>query len=419
MSKSGNTVFPALRCRMGDWIYYVTFMSFNDIGYWVKSTTEVHRNRQLSQWIQRALNKYHADNIARYLQRQSERFFNAIVIGVYGGDPEWFALRVSQRTDALEPYLTSELEDHLERSIGLLQLNGEPKPKLFAIDGQHRVAGIKQAIKESSELGKEEVCAIFVAHMKTKAGLARTRRLFTTLNKSAKRVSPMDIVALDEDNGFAIVARSLTEEFPLLSQEGLIAFNPGAALNETDATAITSIIALYEIAKDIHPSRKTKEFPGRTAVRHSRPEDDELERIFKFNKAYWTYLAERVPEYRTVFAGKRKAGAFRQQNRNHLLFRPIGQRAFAGAVRVLMDRRRSMEEAVDQLLSVNLWLHDRNWHNILWDPTAKRMITQSARAPAEAFLLRQVGERARTTQADKRLSALLDRRGQSLTNPAG
>ena len=51
---------------------------------------------------------------------------------------------------------------HLEGSLGILRLSGEET--LFAIDGQHRVQGIKKALEENTELKREEVSVIFVSH---------------------------------------------------------------------------------------------------------------------------------------------------------------------------------------------------------------------------------------------------------------
>lgn len=73
---------------------------------------------------------------------------------------------------------------------------------MFTLDGQHRLAGIQQAIEKGLEQDPfDEVSVIFLAHEDTRPGLERTRRLFTTLNKTAKPVSKGDIIALDEDEG--------------------------------------------------------------------------------------------------------------------------------------------------------------------------------------------------------------------------
>lgn len=67
-------------------------------------------------------------------------------------------------------------------SVGFLTLTGQEK--LFALDGQHRLAGIKKAVKDGLDNDPyDELSILFVGHKDTQRGLERTRRLFTTLNK--------------------------------------------------------------------------------------------------------------------------------------------------------------------------------------------------------------------------------------------
>ena len=65
-----NTTFPALRCKMGEWIYYLTFFKFSDVVDWIKPTDQIHTSKQLRDMIQRALTN-NADSIANYLLLQA------------------------------------------------------------------------------------------------------------------------------------------------------------------------------------------------------------------------------------------------------------------------------------------------------------------------------------------------------------
>ena len=124
-------------------------------------------------------------------------------LGFYGGSPDWYELDI--RTNHL--FDAEALPRELDGVLGFLRLDGTET--LFAIDGQHRVEGIKQALQENAELKREEVSIIFVAHRNDPSGMERTRRLFTTLNRYAKPVSKSEIVALDEDDILAIITREI------------------------------------------------------------------------------------------------------------------------------------------------------------------------------------------------------------------
>jgi len=64
---------------------------------------------------------------------------NALVVATYGGQPNWHALNdVKSRTKDGE---LKSLDDDMIASVGFLTLQGDEE--LFALDGQHRLAGIK------------------------------------------------------------------------------------------------------------------------------------------------------------------------------------------------------------------------------------------------------------------------------------
>ena len=211
---------PALKGIIGDWVYYVTLLPFREVRKRIRRNDEIHETKELQDWLQRELTN-RSDNIAEYLATQQQRFFNGIVVGVYGGEPQWYPLSLQPST-YLDPI---SVDEDVEVSMGILKLSGDEK--LFAIDGQHRVEGIKHLAERMGEQTFEEMpdelCAIFVAHKKSPAGLQRTRRLFSTLNRHAKPVSPTEVIILDEDDIVAITCRYLIEKHPLF-MEGKISF---------------------------------------------------------------------------------------------------------------------------------------------------------------------------------------------------
>jgi hypothetical protein len=74
-----------------------------------------------------------------------------------------------------------------------------------------------------------------------------------------------------------------------------------------------------------------------------------------------------IPEVKEVLSKEVLPGEYRKPNNNHLLMRPVGQRAFAGAVGVLAAGGVSIREAVKSLSAIDLWIHKKAWHQILWD----------------------------------------------------
>jgi DNA sulfur modification protein DndB len=382
---------------MGDWVYYVTFMRLTDVAEWIKPTDQIHKSTRLSEFIQRQLDGTHATAIAKYLVSQEQRLFNAIVVGVYGGEPNWAPLHVSDPRDVL----TDDEESEVQKSMGILRFTGEES--LFAIDGQHRVAGIKKVLGSPKAPLADEVAVLLVGHTRSLQGQMRTRRLFTTLNKTAKKVSERDIVALDEDNGFAVVTRMLVDDFDLFKSGGYVAMTGDASIS--DDAHLVSLVGLYGITRDLYPSKPPAALgtlPAKREVGTARPQNAELEAIFKFNCKYWTLVTQNVPEYKAALSGKQRPGKYR----DHLLFRTVGQRAFAGAVQVLLIRGASMSGAVKKLSRAEMSLTSTEWANILWDPVSKTVVPQN-RGLAESQLLSLVGEEPRSHAAKARLRTYL------------
>lgn len=382
-----SKTFPSLRGHVGDWIYYVTLMTFQDAKDCIKRTDEIHQNKGLRDMIQRALTD-RTGEIVEYLKTQPQHFFNAIVVGIYGGEPQWSPVSIGDNPRLGSP----NLSEASRRSIGLLSLSGDEK--IFAIDGQHRVEAIKVALTDATKLAEEEICAIFIGHKMTESGRQRTRRLFTTLNKYAKPVSPGEIVALDEDNAFAIITRKLVEEYePLKGTKVLFAKTPPIPRNEK--RAFTTVLTLFGLVEILSVSKTDSSIVEVKAMKNRRPSNEKLEELYLLNKTFWDALQKHVKPVREVLSAETEealAAEYRTNEGGHLLFRPAGQKAFAHAARVLVDKGMTMNHAVGGLSKINMDLNTRPWVNVLWDSVGKRMIKSVNTQLAQNIFLRMVGQ---------------------------
>ena len=414
MNTNGRTSFPALRCEMGDWVYYVTYLRFSDVSRWIGQSTDFHKSEKLREMIQREIGD-RVDPIVDYLKEQKERFFNAIVVGVYGGSPQWFPIKVGK-----SPVLGSpDLDANSRATIGLLKLDG--KEDLFAIDGQHRVVAIKRALEQKQSLATEELCAIFVPHSKDDAGLRRTRRLFSTLNRYAVPVSKGEIVALSEDDAFAITTRRLVEDFPLLKsglkdKDGFVEFRKTAPLPVSDHRHLTTVLALYDITMSVSiPILDKNQRRQMERLKHRRPPDHTLKSIYTDQTLYWKLLVSHFSEYRELFKSKpddEVAAEYRFQDGGHFMFQPAGQQAFARCVRTMMDRDSSMAEAVSTLAKAPMDLTAPPWRDVLWNPSTQRINFKTSNLLIDSLLLHYVDQKPR-----KEGFELLEEYRKSVGNP--
>lgn len=226
---------PVIRGSIGDWTYYTGLFSFKDILERVSPINdELHKSKSLNDAIQRSITDNYK-SIKEYIINQDERFFNAIVLAIYDGHPNWIEVEL-------------EIENESFYNLGFLSLSGEEK--IFPVDGQHRVEGIKKALIMRSDLEKENIPVIFIGHKKNDEGMKRTRRLFSTLNRYAKPVSLKDIVALDEDDIIAITTRYLVENHSLFQNENVI-FSLQKNIPDSEKKALTSLISLADCVNEL------------------------------------------------------------------------------------------------------------------------------------------------------------------------
>jgi DNA sulfur modification protein DndB len=365
-------IIPALRCSMGSWVYYAAAMRLGDVAARVRLAEAIHESKSINELIQRALDK-RASDIGDYLLNQrKERFFNAIVVGVYGGEPEWLDLRVEENP-ILAP---ADIPEYVTESLGILRLSGSEQ--LFALDGQHRVVGIREALGRDAKLSAEQIIALFVAHEKSKSGLERTRRLFTTLNRYAKPVNKRDLIALDEDDIVAIVTRKLVDTYPLFLNK--ISIKHTKSMPASAVEQFTSIVALYD-ALDIYLRSKsdstTREW---TRFKRFRKADATIQDYYDAAAQLFEVIGRHfneVGEMRREPPRSNVAGKYRTRNGGHLLFRPIGLSILVRTVVSLTSEGKTLTTAVRAISRVPMELDADPWLGLLWDPQNQRMIVRS------------------------------------------
>lgn len=374
-----RTLLPCMRARMGDWWYYITAMTFGQINSRVLKVENIHERRELKTWIQRDIRPERLEQISDYLISQKQHFFNSIVVGIYGGEPDWYPITVGRN-----PAMPSlQLEAGSKHTFGFLCLTGSEE--IFPIDGQHRVEGIKKALSHRASLIEDQQCVIFVAHRKTEKGRTRTRRLFSTLNKYAKPVSKGELVALSEDDTFAIVTRKIIDEYKYLNIN-LVPLTKTANIPGNDNRCITTVLALYDLIQIISLPPRSRE---KRALEVGPPDKLRVKEIFEATCEFWNHLRRFVPEIRRVMQSapdNELAKKYRTRKGGHVLFRPVGMKAFGRAVQILVDRGKDSEEAVDLLSRTTLSLNAPPWQGVLWSTVAKRVINKNGKLAYNLFL---------------------------------
>ncbi|MDR2719243.1 MAG: DGQHR domain-containing protein [Nitrososphaerota archaeon] len=384
-------ILAALRAQMGDWTYYMTYMTMQEISRRIVPAQTFSSSKVLQEWLQRKILNERKKQIEHYLVTQPQRFFNSIVVGTYGGDPQWSEVIVD-----VEQTSDLKLPENLQGVIGFLTLSGAET--LFAIDGQHRVEGIRLTVKDHPNFGEEEVPMILVKgitvsdRLKDPDGFQRTRRLFTTLNRYAKPVSKKDIIVLDEDDAIAIITRRLIEEYPLFS-ESKISVKATTNIPLNDKLSFTSINALYD-ALNIFLRNKPKS--GWNEFKRFYPGDETIEEFYQKSIELWDTMCNIFPaiaEMKNSKPEEETAGKYRTIDGGNILFRPIGLLLFIKIIRLLMDNNGlKLSEAIERLVKIPLELSNEAWTHLLWNPLNHRIFSNTLnRNIAEKLLFHATG----------------------------
>jgi len=346
MKQLPHLQLPALRGHFGDWIYYSCIVKMSDLAARVDYAERLHPNKQLSKLIQRTLKEKRATEIAEYLYRENERFFNSLVIAVYGGEPHWAPVKID---DPKSEYAENLDDKSMGNSLGILTLSG--KEELFAIDGQHRLSGMKELFSSSLDFNPDDevdlVPVLLVAH--SNDTIERTRRLFTTLNKTAAVVNKKDRIALDENDAMAIIARRLVEEHDWFGEKRVsMATTNNLPIN--DKSCFTTIGNLYDILSilfvDIENIESIKE------LKTFRPSDETLDKCFNAAVKYFETLGSIIPELKMYFKSDNPESvikAYRHEDGGSIYFRPLGLTIITEVVRSMKKEGKNWKTLLPKL----------------------------------------------------------------------
>jgi len=371
---ANKTYIPAFQASVGDWTYYICVMKYAEVKRQVGFAHELGGNKDLNTMIQRGISA-RTDDIRDYLLSSEHRFLGSLIVAAWGGDPNYTDLEMSDPEGLLEG---------LDSGFGVLTFDGTQQ--YFALDGQHRLTAIREALLKDPGLGNDDISVLMVPHYDTDEGRERTRRLFTNINRNAKTTTKSENIALDVDDGFAIVTRRLLQEHDFLSQTGRVRVftRPptdsgemvlaGASVPKTDKAAWTTITVLYDMV-----ARLAADLPSELHDAASRPSDQVLEDAYnELSKRLDAVMhhcgglrkrLEQASNARDVRAPKDQEGT------GHPLMRPVVQKAVCEALRQLLEHGDHDFEDGTKGLAKLTWRMDSAPWTAVFNPANSRMLT--------------------------------------------
>ena len=435
-SKSGHVL--ATRSKMGITSSFITAASLGwiaanvrfarDLPFWHNKKDESGRllidETTLAELSQREPDWSRQIQMVRYLiERENHKFPTIIVVARKEWTDDKNANEWKKDGCARENSVT---EVPLDTKGSFIDLDCE-NTEFYALDGQHRLMALigladllknrslphkkknghvipnktltlKEAQKRSAsemqtllneKMGIEIIPAVQKDEPRVKA-LRRLRTIFVHVNRQAKRLTKGEIILLEDDDGFAIVAKNVMVSNSLLKNKKRVESKMGQLRDS--AHHYTTLETLVEITRLFlghlsFPAWKPKEKNDMPL----RPDDDELEKGLAEMDEYFEFLSQ-LPSHDALIQDQSKsAGDFRDKkndfssakHEDNILFRPIAQMAFAEAMAELIGEKRKKFKHIIQTLveheqKGDLQLRDPKsiWFGVLCDLSDRKMRRQ-------------------------------------------
>ncbi|OBI60630.1 DNA sulfur modification protein DndB [Mycobacterium sp. E796] len=408
---------------------------------------------------QRAPNWSRQQILTMYLFRQPRRKFPPMLVVVqeaWVNDPDsdmWDENGCATRTS-----MPISMELTPDGSYAILDLS-EAGVTIYVIDGSHRYIGIK-GLKELMDTGKlmakkpdgsdaktwqdkDKLMAEFGVTQADVDGILdesmgiefipaviegetmvearrRVRSVFVHVNKTAQPPTKGEIAILDEDNGFAIVAKAVAFSNKLFKKD-----DPGDRINwKTNALPknskwLTTSVTLIEMVKDFLGEKKVyaKWKPETSKEIPFRPVENELEDGETEMNDFLNRVAA-LPVFTKVATGTAidDLREFSPDGAGHLLMRPIGQQILAEAVGYLFNHPDGPKMTLDVIFK-RLTTYDKAggfenisdpksaWYGLTYNPYKKAMAVDKKKP--SALLLRHLLHNQLTDEERKELLTAL------------
>jgi len=224
---------PAMRGYMGQREYYSALMPLNMIPKFF--TFRDYAGISPEDREQRKLNQKRVPEIARYILDNQEGWLFSSITASY---------KLSGQLIQFVPFSDDDTD------IGYLEV--DPSVVNFIInDGQHRAAGIREALPMSEALNEESISVLLFPYEK----ISRVQQMFTDLNKNVVKPSKSLNILYDHRDVIAGSVRAAVEQVAVF--QGLV--DKDAQSLSVRSEYLFTLTAIYDATEELLSYRKADE----------------------------------------------------------------------------------------------------------------------------------------------------------------
>jgi DNA sulfur modification protein DndB len=332
---------PAMRGKIGSRTYYACLMPLSAIPNLFKFTDWADFTPEDRE--QRVLNVKRVPDLANYMLNNEDDYLFASITASYKSDP----------------IFTSTSADGDGAPIGVLKLKlGD---ELIINDGQHRCAGIAQALKQNPALGEHTISVLLFPYESRE----RVQQMFSDLNRFVVKTSKSLDILYDRRDPISIATMFALDKVPMFKE---LTEKENISLKAKD-TKLFTLAALYDANTELLKGH-----------------DDDIEQATNRLVDFWSTVAQHMPDWKMVLTGQKTSIEIRA---GKISAHSTVLRALGGIGAELM-KQENWRERLSNIEKIDWSKKNPDWENVCI--IANSVVSnRQARAATKAYIKSKLG----------------------------
>lgn len=365
---------PATRGRMGKTDYFTATLPFGAVTKLFTFDPEKMLELTPENRAQRALNTKRIPEIASYVLDHDDYIFSSITVSVDSDEVEYIPVEG-------------------EADIGTLVLPLEAKYVIN--DGQHRVAGISEALRHDSALAEDTISVVVLPD----GGLERSQQIFSDLNRTVHKTSKSLDILFDHRLPINRISMTCIHEVPLFKER-------------IDKERVSLSVRSAKFATLSGVQQANVQLLGNLPEKLS---EDAVADKASLAVDYWTRLTDLVSPWREILDGDIKPQQARQDYVSSYALSLWALGFVGGVAQAAHDDQGHWADVLAGLADIDWRKANPDWQGICMAATevVTRAPTRRATAKYIMWMLNLEAERPEMVIADDRFQRAFSRRSHS------
>jgi DNA sulfur modification protein DndB len=331
---------PAMRGKMGSRTYYSCIMPMSAVPQFFKFTNWSGISPEDRE--QRVLNEKRVPDLTAYIENNEEDYLFSSITASYKTEPRF------------EPYT-----EGADIGVLILQLGDE----LIINDGQHRCAGIVNALEKGVPIGRDTLSILLFPWETTD----RVQQMFSDLNRYVQKTSKSLDILFDKRDDLAAATLAMLDKVPVFQE---LTDKENTSLG-VKSTKLFTLAALYDANVELIKGYGKKQGIVENA---------------EMLADYWNEVAKNMPDWTKVLNGQKLALELRQEkiSSHSTVLRALG------GLGTDMLHSSDWKAKLAMLQTINWSKKNHEWENVCIVSNSV-VSNRQARAATKAFIKAKLG----------------------------